>query len=85
MTTSFVQGLDAAAPLAATARDIGELFADPALTVACVLLIVVSVGYVVVTRLIVRRLKKAARRGRRAAGPRIDVVRDPKDIWSYPP
>ena len=70
-------------PLAATARDIGELFADPALTVACVLLIVVSVGYVVVTRLIVRRLKKAARRGRR--GARIDIVRDPKDIWSYPP
>ena len=70
-------------PLAATACDIGELFADPALTVACVLLIVVSVGYVIVTRLIVRRLKKAARRGRR--GARIDVIRDPKDIWSYPP
>ncbi len=70
-------------PLAATARDIGELFADPALTVACVLLIVVSVGWVVVTRIHVRRLKKAARRGR--MGSRIDVVRDPKDIWSYPP
>lgn len=70
-------------PMAATARDIGELFADPALTVACVLLIVVSVGWVVVTRIHVRRLKKAARRGARVA--RIDVVRDPKDIWSYPP
>lgn len=70
-------------PLAASARDIGELFADPALTVACVLLIVVSTGWVVVTRMIVRRLRKAARRGRRVA--RIDVVRDPKDIWSYPP
>jgi hypothetical protein len=71
-------------PLAATARDIGELFADPALTVACVLLIVVSVGWVVVTRIHVRRLKKAARRGG-ARVARIDVVRDPKDIWSYPP
>lgn len=70
-------------PMAATARDIGELFADPALTVACVLLIVVSVGWVVVTRIHVRRLKKAARRGVRVA--RIDVVREPKDIWSYPP
>jgi hypothetical protein len=70
-------------PLAATAGDIGELFADPALTVACVLLIVVSVGWVVITRIIVRRMKKAARRGGRASA--IDVVRPPKDIWSYPP
>jgi len=69
--------------LAATARDIGELFADPALTVACVSLMVVSVGWVVVTRIILRRLKRAARRGYRTA--RIDAVQDPKDIWSYPP
>jgi cell division protein FtsX len=70
-------------PLAATARDIGELFRDPALTVACVLLIVVSVGWVIITRLIVRNIKKAARRGRNA--PRIDAVRPPRDVWSYPP
>ena len=70
-------------PLAATARDLGELFRDPALTVACVLLMVVSIGWVIVTRLIVRDLKKAARKGR--AVPRIDVVRPPRDIWSYPP
>ena len=69
--------------LAATADQIGELFKDPALTVACVLLIVVSVGWVVITRVIVRRLKRAARRGQRVA--RIDVVQNPRDIWSYPP
>lgn len=69
--------------MAATARDVGELFRDPALTVACVLLMVVSIGWVIVTRLIVRQMKKAARLGR--AVPRIDVVRPPRDIWSYPP
>jgi hypothetical protein len=68
---------------AATPEQIGELFKDPALTVACVLLIVVSVGWVVITRMIVRRLKRAARRGRRIA--RIDAVESPRDIWSFPP
>jgi hypothetical protein len=70
-------------PLAATARDLGELFREPALTVACVLLIVVSVAWMVVTRIIVRRMKKALRRGIRPA--RIDIVQPPKDVWSYPP
>lgn len=68
---------------AQTADQINELLNDPALTVACVLLIVVSVGWVVVSRLIIRRLKKAARRGQRIA--RVDVVQSPRDIWSYPP
>jgi hypothetical protein len=69
--------------LAATARAITELFADPVLTIACVFLIVVSVGWIVVTRLIVRGLRKAATKGRRV--PRIDVIAAPRDIWSYPP
>ena len=69
--------------LAATARDLGELFREPVLTVACVLLIVVSVAWMVVTRVIVRRMKKALRRGIRPA--RIDMVRAPRDVWSYPP
>ena len=69
--------------LAATPEQIGELFKDPALTVACVLLIVVSIGWMVITRLIARRIKRAARRGQRSA--RIDAVQSPKDIWSYPP
>jgi len=69
--------------LAATARALEELFRDPVLTVACVLLIVVSVGWIAITRLIVRLLKRAARGG--GPVPRIDVVRPPRDIWSYPP
>jgi hypothetical protein len=70
-------------PLAATADQIGELFRDPALTVACVFLIVVSIGWVVVSRLIVRRLKQAALRGQHIA--RRDIVQPPRDIWSFPP
>jgi hypothetical protein len=57
-----------------------ELLEDPVLSVACVLLIVVSVGWVVITRLIVRRRRRAALRGRP-----VDSVRPPRDIWSLPP
>lgn len=70
-------------PLAATADQIGELFKDPALTVACVLLIVVSVGWVVISRLIVRRMRKAVLRGQRIANR--SVVQAPRDIWALPP
>lgn len=66
---------------AASARDIGELFADPALTVACVMLIAVSLGWIVVTRVIGRMLKKAAIRGHR----RVAEAQNPRDIWSSPP
>ena len=68
--------------LAQSARDLTELFEEPALTVACVLLIVASVGWIVVSRLIVRQITRAAMRTR--AVPR-DLVRPPKDIWSLPP
>lgn len=65
---------------------IEEFAQDPILTVACVLLIVVSLGWIVVSRLIVRNLKRAAvrarRRGRR---PPPGAARPPRDIWSYPP
>ena len=70
-------------PMAATADQIGELFKDPALTVACVLLIVVSVGWVIVSRMIVRKLKRAARRGQRFANR--EIVQNPRDIWAFPP
>ena len=68
--------------LAQSARDLTELFKEPALTVACVLLIVASVGWIVVSRLIVRQVTRAAMRTR--AVP-LDLVRPPKDIWSLPP
>jgi hypothetical protein len=70
-------------PLAASANQISELFKDPALTVACVLLIVVSIGWVVVSRMIVHKLKRAAQRGQHIA--RREVVQKPRDIWAFPP
>ena len=66
----------------AQGRDsLDEFLSDPILTMACVLLIVVSIGYIIVTRLIVRRYKKAALRDRRRA----EQLRGERDIWSYPP
>ncbi|MBW3594236.1 MAG: hypothetical protein KY391_01555 [Actinobacteria bacterium] len=64
-------------------RPLVEFMRDPTLTVACVLLVVVSVGWVVITRLIVHRMKKAAVRGVRS--PATDAIRPAKDIWSMPP
>ncbi len=64
-------------------RGLLEFFRDPALTVACVLLIVVSVGWIVVTRWIVHEMKRAARKGVRSRAT--DTIRPAKDIWSIPP
>lgn len=64
-------------------RPLEEFMRDPTLTVACVLLMVVSVGWVIVTRLIIHKMKRAAQRGVRSAAT--DVVRPPRDIWSIPP
>ena len=64
-------------------RPLVEFMRDPSLTVACVLLVVVSVGWVVVTRLIVHKMKRAAKRGVRNAA--VDTVRPAKDIWTIPP
>ena len=65
--------------LTAPERSINEVLRDPALTTACVLLIVVSIGWVVVTRLIVRRMKRVAKRKGSARGKR------GRDVWSGPP
>jgi hypothetical protein len=59
-----------------------EFLSDPSLTVACVLLIVVSVGWVVVTRLILHDLNSAAYR-RRGTKPR--EPKPVRDIWRSPP
>jgi hypothetical protein len=64
-------------------RPLLEFFRDPTLTVACVLLMVVSIGWVVVTRLIIHKMKRAAKRGVRS--PATDAIRPAKDIWSLPP
>jgi hypothetical protein len=70
-------------PLLAAGACSAEFCQDPALTVACVFLVAVSFAWVIVTRLIVRRLKRAARRGQLIAHR--DTVQSPRDIWSYPP
>ncbi len=67
-------------PLAAAERPLREFLTDPSLTIACVLLVVVSVGWIVVWRLIVREMRRAVARGRRA-----DAVKATRDIWAYPP
>lgn len=64
-------------------RPLVEFMRDPTLTVACVLLVVVSVGWVVVTRLILHKMKRAARQGVR--GTATDSIRPAKDIWTLPP
>lgn len=58
-----------------------EFLVDPSLSVACVLLVVVSVGWIIVWRRILRDMRRAASR----RPTRTDVVRPPRDIWSYPP
>lgn len=65
----------------------GELVRDPALTVACVLLVFSSMAWIVGSRLIWRNLKRgAARRAeaeRRRASRRAPAA--PRDIWKEPP
>lgn len=73
------------AVLLARARHFGELARDPVLTVACVLLVVVSIAWVVVTRLIARNLRKALLRQQMARRRPVAPVRPPRDIWSEPP
>jgi hypothetical protein len=61
-------------------RSLEEFAREPILTVACVLLIVVSAGWIVVSRLIVRNLKSAD------LSRRVPLsARKPRDIWEYPP
>ena len=62
-----------------------EFLVDPSLTIACVLLVVVSVGWIVVWRRILRDMRRAASRRPASRAPKTDVVRPPRDIWSYPP
>ncbi|HEX2057782.1 MAG TPA: hypothetical protein VHI71_05360 [Actinomycetota bacterium] len=59
-----------------------EFAQDPLLTVASVLLIVVSLGWVVVSRLVSRNLRKSATR---AKAEKKGTVRPAKDIWAGPP
>ncbi len=64
------------------AQPLEEFAQDPLLTVASVLLIVVSFGWIVVSRLVSRNLRKAARaRNAKKKG----TARPARDIWADPP
>ena len=78
----YMHPVVAARPLAA--EQIAEFLRDPVLTVACVLLIVVSIGWIIVTRLIVRSYRKALL-GISKPSPQVEAIRPPRDIWSIPP
>ncbi len=65
------------APYAQFGPNVEELFDDPMLTVACVLLVLVSVGWILVSRLVVRNLRRAALR--RIEDPNVDEVRPVED------
>ncbi|MGI8707225.1 MAG: hypothetical protein ACR2LG_03330 [Actinomycetota bacterium] len=56
--------MDAGATLLAQGR-IDEFVSDPVLTVACVLLVAVSIGWIVTSRAITRNMRRAAERQRR--------------------
>ena len=66
----------------AAQQPLREFLVDPILTVASVLLIVVSVGWIVVWRRILKDMRRAAARKRR---PPPGAVRPARDIWAYPP
>ena len=64
------------------AQPLEEFAQDPLLTVASVLLIVVSLGWIIVSRLVSRNLRKTAALAKRE---RKGAVKPAKDIWAGPP
>lgn len=63
--------------------DVEEFLNDPILTVACVLLIVVSIGWIIVSRLVSRNMRRA--RLRRLDPPKTGEYEPPRDVWAEPP
>lgn len=66
------------------AQPLEEFAQDPLLTVASVLLIVVSLGWIIVSRLVSRNLRKTAAMARDQRKKK-GAVRPAKDIWAGPP
>jgi hypothetical protein len=60
-----------------------EFIQEPALSVAAILLIVVSIAWIVMARLITREMKKAAYRTMGSKSRR--NTKPARDIWSSPP
>jgi hypothetical protein len=69
--------------LLAQTNSFGEFAREPILTVACILLIVVSLAWIIVSRMIVRQLKRydkaISQRPRSRPTPR------QKKVWDQPP
>jgi hypothetical protein len=62
-------------------RGLEQFGREPVLTLACVLLITVSLAWLVIARRISRNLHRAERDGR----VKVDSVRPARDIWKEPP
>ena len=60
-----------------------DVVRDPLLAIACVLLVVVSIGWMIVSRLIIRNWAEAAAAKRDR--PKVGKVRPTRDIWRAPP
>ena len=74
--------------LFAQTNSFGEFAREPILTVACVLLIVVSLAWIVVSRMIVRQLKrydKAVTRPKRGQPKGGQPTRRTKQAWDKGP
>ncbi len=62
-------------------RRLDQFGSDPVLTVACVLLIFVSLMWIVMARIIYRNLRRAVE----DAQIPVKRVQPPRDIWKSPP
>jgi hypothetical protein len=65
--------------VSAAAEPLEEFAGDPLLSVACVLLIVVSIAWIIVARAVSRNLRNTHQRGGR------DEPQSARDIWKSPP
>ena len=72
-------------PTTLLAQPLEEFAQDPLLTVASVLLIVVSIGWIVVSRLVSRNLRKSAALAHNEKNKKTGAVKPAKDIWAGPP
>ena len=71
-----------AVPPQAQVEPFEEFVRDPVLTVACMLLIVVSIAWVVVVRKISRNLREA---DRFRATKKTSRPKESRDVWKKPP
>jgi hypothetical protein len=69
-------------PPQAAVEPFEEFVRDPVLTIACMLLIVVSIAWVVVVRKISRNLRDADRYG---SASKKAASREPREVWKKPP